>query len=177
MSLPEALLNPNPSALALDVDGTITTASPAVVHELVRAAKVLGSKVAINTARPASYCRDPYLTKFLDIPLEDHYCYDGNVPWTLRNLVGGGVPAAKVRALKTIQAGSDVADRRCVILVDDRGDNVAAAHRAGFDVLQVSKERGVSRADAKELVVRLQECRRAFTTGAAADADAPGVMW
>ncbi len=74
MSQPEPLLKPNPSALALDIDGTITTASPAVVHELVRAARVLGSKVAVNTARPASYCRDPYLTKFLNIPLEDNYC-------------------------------------------------------------------------------------------------------
>ena len=87
LSQPEPLLQAEPSALALDIDGTITTASPAVVHELVRAARVLGSKVAVNTARPASYCRDPYLTKFLNIPLEDHYCYDGNVPWTFRNLL------------------------------------------------------------------------------------------
>ena len=49
-----------------------------------------------------------------------------------------------------------------VILVDDRGENIAAAHRAGFGVLQVSDERGISMADAKSLVVRLQECRRAF---------------
>ena len=42
------------------------------------------------------------------------------------------------------------------------GENIAAAHRAGFGVLQVSDERGVSMADAKSLVVRLQECRRAF---------------
>ena len=162
MSQPEPLLKPNPSALALDIDGTITTASPAVVHELVRAARVLGSKVAVNTARPASYCRDPYLTKFLDIPLQDHYCYDGNVPWTFRNLIGGGVPAAKVRALESIRENAGVVDKRCVILVDDRGENIAAAHRAGFGVLQVSGERGVSMADAKSLVVRLQECRRAF---------------
>ena len=162
MSQPEPLLKPNPSALALDIDGTITTASPAVVHELVRAARVLGSKVAVNTARPASYCRDPYLTKFLNIPLEDHYCYDGNVPWTFRNLIGGGVPAAKVRALESIRENAGVVDKRCVILVDDRGENIAAAHRAGFGVLQVSDERGVSMADAKSLVVRLQECRRAF---------------
>ena len=162
MSQPEPLLKPNPSALALDIDGTITTASPAVVHELVRAARVLGSKVAVNTARPASYCRDPYLTKFLNIPLEDHYCYDGNVPWTFRNLIGGGVPAAKVRALESIRENAGVQDKRCVILVDDRGENIAAAHRAGFGVLQVSDERGISMADAKSLVVRLQECRRAF---------------
>ena len=39
-------------------------------------------------------------------------------------------------------------DKRCVILVDDRGENIAAAHRAGFGVLQVSDERGVSMAAA-----------------------------
>ena len=144
------LLKPNPSALALDIDGTITTASPAVVHELVRAARVLGSKVAVNTARPASYCRDPYLTKFLNIPLEDHYCYDGNVPWTFRNLDWWWSPAAKVRALESIRENAGVVDKRCVILVDDRGRKHRCCSRAGFGVLQVSDE---GRVDGRRQVV------------------------
>ena len=95
MSHPEPLLKPNPSALALDIDGTINTPVTSRRPRARASGASLGSKVAVNTARPASYCRDPYLTKFLNIPLEDHYCYDGNVPWTFRNLIGGGVPRRK----------------------------------------------------------------------------------
>ena len=44
------------SALALDIDGTITTADPRVVYGLVQEARSAGSHVAINTARPQLYC-------------------------------------------------------------------------------------------------------------------------
>ena len=39
------------SALALDIDGTITTADARVVYGLVQEARLAGSHVAINTAR------------------------------------------------------------------------------------------------------------------------------
>jgi hydroxymethylpyrimidine pyrophosphatase-like HAD family hydrolase len=44
------------SALALDIDGTITTADARVVYGLVQEARQAGSHVAINTARPQLHC-------------------------------------------------------------------------------------------------------------------------
>ena len=51
---PPPLEIPQPchSALALDIDGTITTADPQVVYDLVQQARLAGAHVAINTARP-----------------------------------------------------------------------------------------------------------------------------
>ena len=40
-----------PSALALDIDGTITPSDQQLVLDMVQAAKALGAHIAINTAR------------------------------------------------------------------------------------------------------------------------------
>ena len=46
-----------PSALALDIDGTLTMADERVVYNLVRTARSYGAHVAINTARPPLWMR------------------------------------------------------------------------------------------------------------------------
>ena len=55
------------SALALDIDGTITTADARVVYGLVQEARQAGSHVAINTARPQLHCSMSGWAELLDL--------------------------------------------------------------------------------------------------------------
>ena len=79
---------------------------------------------------------DPYLTKFLNIP-GGHYC-DGNVPWTPAKTAE--YPRPKY-GLENIRENAGVVDKRCVILVDDRG-RISPLLTGGLASC-VSDERGV----------------------------------
>ena len=145
-----------PSALALDIDGTITTAEPAVVQRLVAAAKECGAHVAINTARPQRYCDAPFAQTLAIAAVEDHYCYGGPF-WSLRN-VFLDVPASKLDNMRAIQKKGGVLRPACCVLVDDRPENVAAVRQAGFGAVLVEAKRGITPGDATAILGALRQC-------------------
>lgn len=145
-----------PSALALDIDGTITTANDRVVWNLVQSARALGAHIAINTARPSLYCFEPDDETARLAAVEDHYCYTGK-SWLFRNLVHN-VPESKVQNMEKIQAKGKVARRECCFLVDDRRENVQAIDEAGYTGIHVDYRKGITRSHALDILARLTAC-------------------
>ena len=144
-----------PSALALDIDGTITTADQRVVNDLVAAARASGAHVAINTARPPRYCDEPSQTLH-SAAKADHHCYDG-ASWRLRNFFVD-VPASKVHNMGAIMRNGGVARRECCVLVDDRPENVVAAAEAGYGAVAVEARAGITPRHAREILATLRRC-------------------
>lgn len=153
------------SLLALDIDGTITTADQQVVAELVRDARDAGSHVVINTARPQLYCDDPEpeLTSHL-VARENHFCGSNRFCPT-RTLAGavvwgilGDIPKSKVENMDLAASSCGVTRRSCALLVDDRPENVHAAERAGFTGVLVDERTGITSRIAYDIMSRLKEC-------------------
>ena len=148
-------LPPAPSALALDIDGTITTADQRVVFGLVAAARALGAEVAINTARAQAYCDAPDELTTRLTARENHYCASA---WVLWNILIEDIPARKVTNMDRIVAGAHVQRRSCALLVDDRLENVAAANRAGYTGILVDGRTGITPRTAQRILEQLRVC-------------------
>ena len=154
-------LPPASSALALDIDGTITTADQRVVNDLVAAARASGAHVAINTARPTQYCDSPFEMTARLAAREHHHC----CAWALRDLLFGSsasqlaqVPPCKVSNMDAIAGASGVRRRACAILVDDRPENVLVVSRAGYTGVLVDARSGITEAVAHSLLRQLERC-------------------
>jgi beta-phosphoglucomutase-like phosphatase (HAD superfamily) len=146
-----------PSALALDIDGTITTADQRLVLWLVQAAREAGSHVAINTARPQAYCDNPDALTTRLTAREHHYC---GFATALYSVLVADIPQAKVANMDTIAEVSGVR-RGCALLVDDRPENIAAVRRAGYAGFLVNERTGITQPAAQSIMKHLRECRRA----------------
>ena len=151
------------SLLALDIDGTITTADQRVVAELVRGARAAGANVVINTARPQLYCAEPELTSHL-VARENHFCGSnawcptgtlaGAVVWSIL----GDVPKSKVENMEVATSNCSVRRRACALLVDDRPENVRAVERVGFTGILVDERTGITSGIADDIMGRLKAC-------------------
>ena len=149
------------SALALDIDGCITTAAPGIVEDLVKEARKSGAHIAINTARPSIYCDDPDRTTMKLTGKENHYCYRGGV-WGLRNvgrLFGVmNVPDSKLENMNDIQRQSGVRGNGCCILVDDRVENVLRVEEDGFLGVYVNAKKGITKGVSERVMERIKKC-------------------
>lgn len=111
------------AALALDVDVTLTRADPAEISDFVDRAKQLGAEITVNTARPGWWCRRgaDQTTLQYGIDVADHHCLTHMHP-----------PTSKVINMSTIQSEKKIGDNACVILMDDRPENMKAIWKNGF---------------------------------------------
>lgn len=139
-------------ALALDIDGTITTGDRAQVLRLQREAGRLGFPTFINTARPNAYCHAPDSETLLLADQTRHHC-----------LVHPDPPTSKVLNMRAIQRSARVAESRNVILVDDRPENVEEVRRAGFGAIEVDALRGI-RSETVDDALRMMRCARQRAT-------------
>lgn len=133
------------AALALDIDGTLTTGAPRAVGRLTDYAEANGIPVHINTARPAAYCADPDPWT-LDIAARDrHHC-----------LVHPDPVASKVANMRAIQGD---AAPECALLVDDRPENVAGVRAHGFGGIGVDASTGITEATVDRAIAHFERCR------------------
>eukprot|EP00966_Prymnesium_polylepis_P031345 729155-Prymnesium_polylepis.2 len=150
-------LPPAPSALALDIDGTITPADPQVVLGLVQAARKLGAEIAINTARSQGYCDSPDELTTRLTAREHHYCASSYI---LYNVLIEDIPQRKVANMEAIAQVAHLQRRHCALLVDDRPENVEAVNRAGFTGILVHARWGITPSVAQQVLQRLHVCAR-----------------
>lgn len=145
-----------PSALALDIDGTITTADQRLVLDLVQSARGLGAHVAINTARQQAYCEQPDTLTTRLTAREHHYCAHA---WFMYNAFIADIPKVKVANMEAIAQAAGVQRPECALLIDDRPENVAAVNRAGYTGILVNQRSGITRNIAQGILERLRACR------------------
>ena len=145
------------SAVALDIDGTIDVAQSDVLG-LVQSARALGAHVAINTARPQLYCDSPDPLTLRLAAREHHYCGHAHI---LFNALFADVPAKKVENMGSIAGRVGVQRRSCVVLVDDRPENIEAVERAGYTGILVNERTGITRAVAHGILDRVRACKEA----------------
>ena len=135
-------------ALALDIDGTLTTGDADEIRRLVEAGKKYGFQTHINTARSLAYCANPdRKTSLYLAPKKLHHCLTDPNP-----------PTAKVKNMHTIQNMSNVADPKCVVLIDDRPENVAAVRRQGFSAIKVSEATGIREQTVNRAIDIMGQC-------------------
>ena len=141
-------------ALALDIDGTLTTGDADEIRRLVEASKKYGFQTHINTARSLAYCEHPDRETSLYLaPKKLHHCLTDPNP-----------PTAKVKNMHTIQGMSNVDNPKCVVLVDDRPENVAAVRRQGFSAIKVSEATGIEKRTVNKAINIMGQCAMKAST-------------
>lgn len=123
------------AALVLDIDGTLDTADRKQVERLVGYTDKHGVERYINTARSQEYCRDPDpLTTDIAGPKSHgkHHC-----------LIHPDPPTSKVMNMDKIRKREQIDDARCLVLIDDRPENIEAVQEAGYSGIMVSEHRGI----------------------------------
>lgn len=133
-------------ALALDIDGTLTTANPRAVSRLMVEADRRGVATHINTARPAWYCAEPDPISLRVSPLQNHHC-----------LVHPDPPTSKVINMNRIQEMSG-ASKQCTILIDDRPENVDAVIAQGYGGILVDERTGITEKVADVAIQMMDSC-------------------
>tara|TARA_B110001450_G_C17531465_1_gene444822 strand:- start:305 stop:847 length:543 start_codon:yes stop_codon:yes gene_type:complete len=123
------------AALVLDIDGTLDTADRKQVERLVNYTDNHGVQRYINTARSQEYCRDPDpLTTEIAGPKSHgkHHC-----------LIDPDPPTSKVINMDKIRKRERIDDARCLVLIDDRPENIEAVQEAGYSGILVKERRGI----------------------------------
>lgn len=140
-----------PSALALDIDGTLDTADAREVTRLRAAAKKYGADVQINTARPLAYCARPdrVSTDIVGAKTK-HHCLIDPYP-----------PTSKVKNMEKIQKSAKVRQKKCVVLIDDRPENVSAVRRAQFSAIKVDERTGIRKSTVDKAIDQMRQCAAA----------------
>lgn len=133
-------------ALALDIDGTLTTANDDAVRRLVNRANRRGFQTHINTARSMEYCHQPDSVS-LDVSSRDHH----------HCLVHPDPPTSKVLNMHRIQNMSG-ASKQCTILIDDRPENIDAVRASGFSGILVDEQSGITHGVADNAIRMIDEC-------------------
>ena len=137
--------------VALDVDGTLTSADPEVLIKLREEVYNLGGTFHINTARSTEYCISPSPLTLSFSPKEDHHCMD-------RRRNSSSVTATKAENMSHIQASAGVERRECVILVDDLPSNVDAVVSEGYSGVRVHPTSGVTEETLMSVLDRGRRC-------------------
>lgn len=138
------------AALVLDIDGTIDTANPKEVDRLVTYTDKHGVNRYVNTARSQAYCRDPgKLTTDIVGPKSHgtHYC-----------LVHPDPPVSKVMNMEKIARRERIDNSKCLVLIDDRPENIEAVKEAGFSAIQVNAHTGIRKRHVNRAQRLLRRC-------------------
>ena len=138
------------AALAYDIDGTLDTADPKQVRRLHEYTEKHGIGRYINTARSQAYCDDP-----------DPVSTDVAGPKSHRRhhcLVDDDPPVSKVINMEKIRRREGIADPRCVLLIDDRPENIEAVNEAGFTGIKVNAKRGIREDTVDKVQRKLRSC-------------------
>lgn len=138
------------AALVLDIDGTIDTADAAELERIVNYTDKHGVNRYVNTARSQGYCRNPDpLTTSIVGPKshKKHHC-----------LVDSDPPTSKVKNMHKINKREGIEDSRCLILIDDRPENIKAVEQAGFTGIRVDARRGIRKETVDEAIRRMRSC-------------------
>tara|TARA_B110000046_G_scaffold158354_1_gene170281 strand:- start:58 stop:606 length:549 start_codon:yes stop_codon:yes gene_type:complete len=152
------------AALVLDIDGTIDTADPLQLQRIVEYTDKHNVNRYINTARSQGYCRNPDdLTTTIAGPKSHarHHC-----------LVHPDPPVSKVMNMEKIRRREQIDDPRCVVLVDDRAENIKAVRAAGYSAIKVRSRTGIRRGtvnSAQRLVRRCLADQKTRGAGNAVD--------
>lgn len=139
------------AAIALDIDGTITTAEDGALERLktyVDQHNVDRHKVSlyINTARPEGYCQDPMETVAW-VEKKNSFCrptYGDPVDWKMKNM--------------DRMVDREGVHPRCAVLVDDRQDNIEGVRSCGYHGIKVNAENGITNHTVDEIVRLLKPC-------------------
>lgn len=137
------------ATLALDIDGTLDPADALQVNRLQRIAKKMHVDTYINTARSQLYCDDPTTLTTRLASKEKHHC-----------LVDPDPPTSKVINMHRIQKMSGTDDPTCVMLIDDRPENIEAVHKAGFTAIPVDASTGIQSETVDAAIDVMRRCNR-----------------
>ena len=136
-----------PAALALDIDGTIDTADPVQLSRLKDAASRMRVPLYINTARSSAYCRRPDSLSTKITKRANHHC-----------LVSHDVPQSKLDNMEKIMKNAKVSEPACVILVDDRPENIEKVSDHGFTGIKVQHDKGIRNETVDEAIEKMRRC-------------------
>lgn len=147
------------AAIALDIDGTITTADPDALH-LLRDHAIANdiSDLYINTARDETYCRNPRLDPNLDptawVKRENTFCrptFGDPVNWKIQNM--------------NRMVDREGVDAKCAVLVDDRPENISGVRSHNYIGIKVDPFTGITKDTVREIFKSLQHCGVSQVTG------------
>ena len=134
-------------ALVLDIDGTLEPSDPAQVQRLTHFAHKNDIPIYINTARSARYCAHPHTITTRLASNDRHYCLSHPDPVT-----------SKIKNMRTIQekVGTDAKD--CLVLIDDRLENIRGVVGDGFKGVHVDASVGIDNIGASNAIAHLNAC-------------------
>ncbi len=136
------------AAIALDIDGTMTTADPEALQMLSDRAKDNQlSDLYINTARDERYCRDPSRITTQWVSKENSLCrpmYGDPVEWKIKNM-------------KRMIEREGVTPE-CAVLIDDLSENIAGVKSHGYIGIKVNATKGITKDTVREVFHHLETC-------------------
>jgi len=140
---------PSRAAIALDIDGTITTGDPSALGRLVEHAQRAGvAPLYVNTARNQRYCNRPDATSTVWVAPERSFCRPS----------GGDPVEWKIRNMHRMVKDAGVEDPACAVLIDDRTENIAGVVSHGFSGVLVDPTTGVTHDTVRAVLGRLEHC-------------------
>ncbi|RPF82148.1 MAG: hypothetical protein CBC65_000990 [Rhodothermaceae bacterium TMED105] len=136
------------AAIALDIDGTMTTADPEALKMLADHARDNQlSNLYINTARDELYCRNPTRDTTQWVSKENSFCrptYGDTVDW-------------KVKNMDRMIEREGVAPE-CAVLIDDLPENITGVESNGYIGVKVDARTGITKDTVREVFQRLEKC-------------------
>lgn len=123
------------------------TADAFQLKRLVSEAKKLNVPVYINTARSKRYCDNPDRLSTNHVPQRNHHC-----------LVDYNVPKSKYENMNTIREKSNVKEKACCVLIDDRADTIQHITKRGYTGIRVDEKSGIQKNTVDETLETLRCC-------------------
>jgi hypothetical protein len=141
-----------------DLDGTLTgVKNTSLTTQAVKACEDAGYKLAVNTAETNGLCA---LARVIQKGYRSGVSYGENVPkkmWMCRgwHLTSKG---SKIANMKTAMAYYKTT-KQCMVLFDDKAENVKAVTSAGFQGIQVNiNGQGISFGEKRAGLAKLKGC-------------------
>ncbi len=144
------------AACAFDIDNTITCGKEHA-KELIGWCREQGFGLGIITARPQPVPPNDWAE--LGFTLEEMQRHLHHNPDSYSQ-TGPQNGEQKARSMAQLQADHGVADKSCVLLVDDMDYNITAAQRHGFSAVRVGGDGrcGLTRETVREAQAKLAAC-------------------
>ena len=140
---------PSQAAIALDIDGTITTGDANALRHLMMHTQRIGvAPLYVNTARDQRYCDRPDVTSTALVAPERSFCRP----------VGGDAVEWKIRNMHRMVEEEGVEKPECAVLIDDRMENIAAVRSHGFTGVLVDPTTGVTDKTVHAVLGRIEHC-------------------
>tara|TARA_B100000073_G_scaffold77001_1_gene58160 strand:+ start:176 stop:616 length:441 start_codon:yes stop_codon:yes gene_type:complete len=136
------------AAIALDIDGTMTTADPEAL-KLLRdhAAANNLPELYINTARDEAYCTNPSLHTTKWVKQENSFCrptYGNVVEWKIQNM--------------NRMVNREGVYNECAVLVDDRPENINGVKAHNYIGIKVDPLTGITKDTVRDIFKSLKNC-------------------